>query len=147
MYYYRTGNSPNPGGIATQGAVLYQIARGDNTMSEILIYEPTMWEYYGAFTLSFDANTSLSGTTGWVMRAFVKNGGTGTFYLNGVADGTQTVGTAVPTENRDFCIGRDYRDASSFLQGKVALFAMWNVALSASDIAAVHANCRGQFGL
>jgi len=147
MYYFRTGNSPNPGGIATTGAVLYQIARAGEVQSEILIYEPTMWEYYSGFTLSFDANTSLSGTTGWVMRGFVKNGGTGTFYLNGLPDGTQTVGTAVPTANRDFCIGRDYRDNSSYLQGKVALFAMWNIALSPSEIATVHANCKGQFGL
>ena len=148
MYYYRTGNSPNPSGIATTGAVLYQIARSPSEIqSEIVVYEPTMWEYYSGFTLSFDANTSLSGTTGWVMRAFVKNGGTGTFYLNGLPDGTQTVGTASPTANRDFCIGRDYRDNNSFLQGKVALFAMWNIALSASEIATVHANCKGQFGL
>jgi len=148
MYYYRTGNSPNPSGIATTGAVLYQIARSPSEVqTEIVVYEPTMWEYYSGFTLSFDANTSLSGTTGWVMRGFVKNGGTGTFYLNGLPDGTQTVGTASPTANRDFCIGRDYRDSNSFLQGKVALFAMWNVALSASEIASVHANCKGQFGL
>jgi len=148
MYYYRTGNSPNPTGLTTTGAILYQIARGPSDFeTEIIVGEPSMFEYYGGFTLSFNANTSLSGTTGWVMRAFVKNGGTGTFYLNGVADGTQTSGTAVPTANRDFCFGRDYRDGNGFLQGKVALFAMWNVGLSASDIAAVHANCRGQFGL
>jgi hypothetical protein len=152
MYYFRTGDSPNASGYGshswTNGAMLYQISRsGSNTANQIAIYEPSMWEYSNTITLSFNANTSLTGTTGWVMRAFVKNGGTGTFYLNGLPDGTQTVGSTTSIRNGDFCIGRDYRDNVAFLQGKVALFAMWNIALSASEIATVHANCKGQFGL
>ena len=152
MYYYRTGNSSNPYGYGSQvwvpGSMLYQISRsGSNTDRQISIYEPSMWEYSGTFGLSFNANTTLSGTTGWVMRAFVKNGSTGTFYLNGVADGTQTVASGVSIANREFAIGRDWRDSQGYLQAKVALFAMWNIALSASEIATIHANCKGQFGL
>jgi hypothetical protein len=81
------------------------------------------------------------------MRGYVKNGATGTFYLNGVPDGTATGSFAATLGNGEFAIGRDYRDANSFLNAKVALFAMWNVALSASEIATIHANCKGQFGL
>lgn len=152
MYYFRTGNSPNASGYGSgswvNGGMLYQISRsGSNTANQIAIYEPSMWEYSNTITLSFNANTSLTGTTGWVMRAFVKNGATGTYYLNGVADGTQTVGSTTSIRNGDFCIGRDYRDNIAFLQGKVALFAMWNVALSASDISTIHNNCKAQFGL
>lgn len=149
MYYYRNGNSPNPGswGGYNSGGVLYQINRGVSANAEIVVYEPSMWDYYNGLALAFNANTSLTGTTGWTMRAYVKNGATGTFYLNGVPDGTATGSFTATNGNGEFAIGRDYRDANSFLNAKVALFAMWNVALSASDISTIHNNCKAQFGL
>jgi hypothetical protein len=149
MYYYRNGNSPNPGswGGYNQGGVLYQINRGSSANDEIVVYEPSMWDYSNGLALAFNANTTLTGTIGWTMRAYVKNGATGTFYLNGVPDGTATGSFTATNGNGEFAIGRDYRDANSFLNAKVALFAMWNVALSASDMTTIHNNCKGQFGL
>jgi len=150
MYYYRNGDSPNPGGWSgyTSGAALYQINRsGGSANNEIVVYEPSVWDYSNGLALAFNANTSLSGTTGWKMRGFVKNGATGTFYLNGVADGTSTASFAATIGNGDFAIGRDYRDGYAFLNAKVALFAMWNVALSSTDITNIHNACKAQFGL
>jgi len=153
MYYYRNGNSPNAAGWGgyTAGACLYQINRsGSSADNEIVVYEPAMWDYssgVGGLALAFNANTSLAGTTGWKMRAYVKNGATGTFYLNGSADGTSTGSVTASIGNGDFAIGRDYRDGIAFLNAKVALFAMWNVALSSTDITNIHNACKDQFGL
>jgi len=150
MYYYRTGDSSNSGGWGgyNSGAMLYQINRsGGSANNEIAVYEPSAWDYSSGLDIAMNANTTLYGVTGWVMRAFVKNGATGTFYYNGAADGTYTASAAATLGNGDFCIGRDYRDNIAFLQGKVALFAMWNTALSSSDISTIHNNCKGQFGL
>lgn len=153
MYYYRNGDSPNPASWSgyTSGGALYQINRsGGSADNEIVVYEPSMWDYssgVGGLALAFNANTSLAGTTGWKMRAYVKNGATGTFYLNGVADGTATGSITASIGNGDFAIGRDYRDGIGLLNAKVALFAMWNVALTSTDITNIHNACKGQFGL
>ena len=153
MYYYRNGDSSNPAGWGgyTSGACLYQINRsGSSADNEIAVYEPSMWDYssgVGGLANAFNANTSLAGTTGWKMRAYVKNGATGTFYLNGSADGTATGSVTASIGNSAFAIGRDYRDNVGFLNAKVALFAMWNVALSSTDITNIHNACKGQFGL
>jgi len=149
MYYYRNGDSSNPSGWGgyTSGAALYQINRGSSANNEIVVYEPSMWDYSNGLALAFNANTSLAGTTGWKMRAYVKDGATGTYYLNGVADGTATGSFAATIGNGEFAIGRDYRDNSAFLNAKVALFAMWNVALTSTDITNIHNACKAQFGL
>lgn len=142
IIYYRVGNSTNPvGGIAAGGG-LFNINRSASFAdNESVMYENSYWDYsssVGGYCIQLYPTTNIDGAVGWVMRAFVKNGARGTFYLNGQPNGTTTATTTATLGNAFICIGRDYRDSRNYLNGEVAWAGMWNVALTDAQIAAFY---------
>lgn len=141
IIYYRLGNSPNPGGGIALGGCIFNINRSSSIFNdESLFYENSYWDYsssLGGYRLQATPTTNIDGAVGWVMRAFVKNGATGTFYLNGQPNGSTTASSAT-LGNTFICIGRDYRDTNNFLNGEVAWAGMWNVALTNAQILAFY---------
>ena len=138
IIYYRLGNSPNPGGQQTQyavGGALFNIDRTPAISNdESMFYECGYWEYSNGYGIQLFSSTNINGSSGWVMRAFVKNGATGTFYLNGRPDGTTTAGSGSSIVSNGICIGKDYRDSVNYLNAEVAWAGIWNVALTSDQI-------------
>lgn len=133
-------------GTNYDGRVLCQYGRNSTDHdTEFLMYVNAFndWDSssppYGVVT-GFDTVTDMLiskvSTPGWYQIAFVKNGTSGTYYLNGMSNGTVTAGKNATYSNNDFCIGKDYSDNNSFLTGNVGVVMVYNSSLSASDILA-----------
>jgi hypothetical protein len=134
IIYYRLGNPS--GSLST----LFTIGRGPTDVDlESVFYENSYWDYQTNYGLNFSATTSLTGTTGWYMRAVVKNGASGTIYLNGSQDGSSTGALNATLGNKLFCVGADIRDGN-YLNGEIAWVGLWNVALTASQIRSIYYN-------
>src|SRR5262249_33299142 len=69
----------------------------------------------------------------WYHLALVKSGTSYTFYRDGVADGTASTATAVPTVASTFQLGR--AEGAFYLNGQLDDLRLWNSARSATDIA------------
>ncbi|NBV33391.1 MAG: hypothetical protein EBR81_06285, partial [Proteobacteria bacterium] len=91
----------------------------------------------------------------WRHVAFVKNGTTGTYYVDGQPAGTAT-GIDVAHVGTDFSVGKDYRDNNNFFNGSIDDFCLYSRALSAQEIAVLAgvstpslsvANVSGGYGL
>ena len=129
-YYYKSST-------ATLGSILCLNRTATNVTNEALFYENRYFDYGAAIGIDLTTTSSIN-TTGLVMDSFVKNGLTGTLYKNNVANGTQTASNNVTVGNADFAIGKDYRDNNSFLAGTIKRFIVYNIALTASDIANIY---------
>jgi hypothetical protein len=98
--------------------------------------EITFTELFIADNLS---DTSLSADL-WYHVAFVKSGDSGAniaFYLNGVADGTASVGS-VSTPSGSKKIGRRGDISSDYINGRIDEVRVYNRALSAAEITALY---------
>src|SRR5688572_13705722 len=86
----------------------------------------------------FVSTTAL--TTGWNHVALVRDAATRTFYINGLAAGTTNGTPLTTTDATGAAIGHVTQDetASSFL-GEIDEVSIYNRALAASEIAAIHA--------
>lgn len=134
VIYYRLGNS------TWNFNTLFTIGRSTTIADlESVFSENFYWDYQAAYGMNFNATTSLTGTTGWYMRAFVKNGASGTIYLNGSRDGSSTGALNVSLGNKLFCVGADHRDGE-YLNGEIAWVGLWNVALTAAQIQSIYYN-------
>lgn len=92
------------------------------------------WDYDSGYGFNnVYQNTTLS-TNVWYQLAFVKNGTSGTFYLNGISDGSHTASLDASYGTNDFVIGYDYRDNSSYFQGYISQVFVYNTALSDVNI-------------
>lgn len=70
--------------------------------------------------------------------AFVKQGTTGKFYINGQVDNviySSRLGTYAKT---DLCLGGDYRDSSGYFNGTMKAFTIYREALNSSAISAMY---------
>ena len=90
---------------------------------------------YGAETKK--GNTTISDDT-WHHVAVSVNNLEATFYLNGFADGTQTFSGSFVHEN-EFNIGM-FSNGNNIADGNIDEVAVWNTALSSSDITSVYNN-------
>ena len=146
IIYNRLGDSSAPwsGYAIYNSAALYQIHRdlyiADN---ETAVYENGMWNYdtsvYQTPGLNFAASYNPVGTTGRYIVGFVQNGTSGTLYLNGSNNGSNSSSSPASTGNSSFCIGSDYREpyyggAGAYLNGEILFWGLWNVALTATDM-------------
>jgi len=79
------------------------------------------WDYQGSngFPATFTSTTSVNNGQ-WRHVAFVRNGLTGTFYVDGIPAGSMTAAKNVSYTNSDLVIGGDYRDYTNL--GKTDLF-------------------------
>ena len=81
----------------------------------------------------------------WVHYAFVKNALTGTFYFNGVANGTVT-GTRYPNYNMQYLnLGCDTRDLGGYFTGFMGQVAVLNTAFTASGVLGAYTATSAQY--
>jgi len=92
--------------------------------------------YYGV-NLSVSSRSILQPNQTYHL-AIVKNGGTGTFYINGNFDGSSTSLSTVFYGSNNVAFGADYRDmffgSPRYYNGYIKEIRMWNIARSQSDI-------------
>ncbi len=84
-------------------------------------------------------NTSITDNA-WHYACFVKNATSGTYYLDGNADGTVTADRDVSYLTANFVIGSDYRDGSRFFSGTMDELRISSAARSAGWIATEYNN-------
>ncbi len=76
-------------------------------------------------------------TAGWTHIAVVVNGGTSTWYVDGVAEATYTTSSITPyARNRAMSMGST-GGYSGYLEGSIDDLAWWNRALSAAEVVSV----------
>ncbi len=98
---------------------------------------------YGFNTVN--GNTILV-TNQWYHLGFIKNGTSGTFYVQGSQDGTST-GINKTYTDTGYVIGGGYRDSSHYLSGNIASTQIYNRALSTAEITQNYNATKGRFGL
>jgi hypothetical protein len=98
---------------------------------------------YGFNTVN--GNTILV-TNQWYYLGFIKNGTSGTFYVQGSQDGTST-GINKTYTDTGYVIGGGYRDSSHYLSGNLASTQIYNRALSAAEVAQNYNAQKSRFGL
>lgn len=114
---------------------------------EINSMKQTFWDYnlgYGFNTVS--ANTTFS-TGIWYHIAFVKNGVNGTFYLNGISDGTATAAADKTYGTNDFAVGKDYRDNVLPFTGYLGELQIYNTSLTSTQIGNNFSYTRSRYGV
>lgn len=147
VIYNRLGDSPTPytSDYGQYGAVMFQIARDIYSANmETEVFETGAYDYdsYSALAtpgINLNASSNVNGTTGKYFFGYVKNGPTGTLYLNGQFNGLNTGDGTAMINNFSYCIGKDYRneyysEPAGHLNGEIAFFGMWNIALTAIDM-------------
>ena len=96
----------------------------------------TFWDYatsaYGFATTQYSTRTVNNNT--WKHVAFVKNGTSGRYYIDGVADASPTAAADVTYGSNDFVIGKNYRDNNAFFNGLIDEVRVYNRALSPDEV-------------
>jgi hypothetical protein len=106
----------------------------------------SFWDYNSGY--GFDnprANTTLV-TNQWYYLGFVKNNTSGTFYLQGIQDGT-TTGISKTYTNTGYVLGGGYRDSAQYLSGNIAIAQIYNRALTADEVLQNYNATKTRFGL
>ena len=132
--------------MANSGAVLFSISRTktDYTNEALLLLIPTgqgaklrFWDYsttYGFPENSNNLSTIVLQPNQTYHIAFVKNGLTGTYYVNGQLAGTVSAAVDVHYGNDSVYLGSNFRDNNNYYNGYMDEVRIWNVARTQSDI-------------
>jgi alpha-tubulin suppressor-like RCC1 family protein len=91
------------------------------------------WDWNNTYGLNGVSSTVTINSGSWRHIAFVKNGGSGTYYVDGQPAGTVT-GANVSHVATDFVLGKDLRSNSAFFNGAMDEVRVYNRALSAAEI-------------
>ncbi|HVZ76263.1 MAG TPA: LamG domain-containing protein [Candidatus Paceibacterota bacterium] len=95
------------------------------------------WDYTGS-AYGFTDNTPDGNTTvtdgAWHDVCFTKSGTAGTFYVDGLSDGTKTAATNISYGATDMVVGTDYRGSSSYFNGAIDDVRVYGRALSSAEI-------------
>jgi len=130
--------------MATKFAVLFSISRTktDNLNEALLMLIPTgngaklrFWDH--STTYGFSGNnlsTIVLQPNQTYHIAFVKNGLTGTYYVNGQPAGTITAWSDVHYDNDSVYLGSNFRDNNNYYNGYMDEVRIWNVARTQSEI-------------
>ena len=154
MVYYRlanatTPNKGNPTGFTlNMTGYLYTINRNPSTITnQILAGENSSWVYQSNYQVGTN-QTVLDGTTGWIFIAFVYTGTTLNVYLNGQPEnntnGVSNPATTTVTNNY-FSIFGDPRNNSSYINGELAFYGLWNTQLTSQNILDFYNANKAQF--
>jgi hypothetical protein len=114
-----------------QGIISKRSASGTNY--QFYIRNTNVLSFYDGTGVVNDSVALTSGS--WIHVAVVVNGSNLTFYRNGSASATGS-GVSVSSNTADLTVGEV--NGSSFLNGKVDECAVFDTALSASDISAIY---------
>jgi len=100
------------------------------------------WDYsdsqYGFLTGKFSEGVVNTGELTHI--AFVKDGLTGTYYINGVASGTTTSSAEFDYSQYYFYLGGNVRDKRNYLVGDMTYVQVFKASLSAADVLTVYQN-------
>jgi hypothetical protein len=111
------------------------------------------WDYDGGYGFNHVKSDTALQLNQWYMVAFVKDGTSGKFYLNGAADGTAVAALDASYSSNDFVIGVDYRTweqsstAETALATKIAKAAVYNTSLTDAEILQNFNATKSRFGL
>jgi len=153
---YNSGNWTSILWIYVRGnysSVIMQLSRSPaDANTEFVWYFNRYWDYdsaIGGYGLQITPSNAPN-SVNWYQVAFVKNGTSCTCYLNGSSCGTAT-GLNASYSTNDFCIGKDYRDGTTYgatcLYGDVSFIMIYNYSMTAAEISANYNNYRGRFGI
>lgn len=133
--------------VSSAGGCVAQLNRdGVNANQEFMLFMNSFWDWQNSYGFNTTPLTSVT-NAGWYQIGFVKNGTTGYWYLNGAANGTATGAQNVQYGSASFCIGKDYRDNTNFLNGYLGLIHMYNYSLATSEVSTNFTNYRGRYGI
>jgi len=93
------------------------------------------WDYQGGngFPATFTSTASVNNGQ-WRHVAFVRNGLTGTFYVDGIPAGSMTAAKNVSYANSVLALGGDYRDNNGFWTGSLDDLSISSTALTAAQV-------------
>lgn len=86
----------------------------------------------------FTLKSGYSTTGQWDNFIVTYDGTDLVFYLNGVQESTQTASINLQTNGNDGAIGNNQKATGRFFNGKIDEVAIWNTALSSSDVSAIY---------
>ncbi|NDB97043.1 MAG: LamG domain-containing protein [Verrucomicrobia bacterium] len=92
------------------------------------------WDYRGGYGFPDGAFTSTTSVNNgqWRHVAFVRNGLTGAFYIDGIYAGTTTASQNISYTNLDLVMGGDYRDSTLYWTGQLDDVSVSSAALTAA---------------
>ncbi|HVW66965.1 MAG TPA: LamG domain-containing protein [Candidatus Peribacteraceae bacterium] len=100
----------------------------------------TFWDYNGSSFGFSQSNTSTTAVNdgAWHQACFVKNGTSGTYYVDGQSDGTPTAALNISYGSNDLVIGSNTRDSTLYFSGNMDDIRLYNRALSAAEVQALY---------
>lgn len=102
---------------------------------QLAIYLNNNWGSGSSDTLA--GGPTLSTGQWYHLLYTVTASGTCQFYLNGATHGSFSAGASLGAVAKDFIAGQDAHTANRFTAGRFADVAIWNVVLTASEVAAL----------
>lgn len=138
--------------VTAFSVVLMQLSRANNPNdadTEFIYRTDNFFDWTGSAGFNNSPSTRAPLIPAWYQMAFVKNGTSGAFYINGSANGTVTASLNATYGTNDFCIGRDLRDTgtSTYLNGNIGLVLVYTSSLTAANIKTNFDNLSSRFSL
>lgn len=137
--------------VAAAAAICPIIAKRDSNASGLFVWRMedsgvmNFFDYNGSaflFNTSTQSNTAANDGN-WHHVAFVISGNTGTFYLDGLADGTKTCSSRLSWNTQLPKIGNDSVD-NLWYNGSLDEFCIWNRALTATEVSTLYSSGNGK---
>lgn len=130
------------------GGSIIQLNRSPSSANqEFVLSMNSFWDYDSGYGYNGAVPSTSIASSGWYQVAFVKNGTTATWYLNGAPNGNSYASKDSIYGSTAFCIGKDYRDNVSFFNGYLGFMMMYNYSLTAAEISTNYTNYRARYGL
>ena len=98
------------------------------------------WDYSNTYGFPYNglgSNQTVNDDR-WHLVCFVKNGTSGTYYIDGAQSGTTTASVDVTYGNADWVLGADYRDNVEYFNGLMDDVRVYNIALTPTDVASMY---------
>ncbi len=128
-FWYRQRSVPNRNAV-----ILGNRSGGAPGSLQFIKFTPSTFEYYRDGDIGFIPHALATGS--WRHLAMVKEGGSLTYYDNGVVVGTSRAGGDI--EINPFYWGGDPGAPREYADGWIDDISLWNVALSADQIRSLH---------
>ena len=117
----------------TTGATVYVLFTKSGGPDAVPINNNYVVTVTGANTFTITSGVSAA-SNGTIFYISSTNQSTVTFYLNGSLIGTNTANTSNGGNDAPFNLGRDYGSATSYWNGNISAFQLYNRALTAVEV-------------
>lgn len=99
------------------------------------------WDYSGSYGFNESQNSTGAVNNGqWRHVVFVRDGTSGTYYIDGQSSGTATASQNVTYGTSDLSFGADYRDSNKYWNGSLDEVRIYNRALTSGQVASLYAS-------